>query len=412
MSGFTGNYYWGVPNVNRSRIPVRTVGTIQERGQPGGFNMYNTSTITQIPTSSQTTTPVVPTSTQPSNTQNTASTPPVSITTQTSTPQVPVSNVTTLPNIAQTTTTPVGTTTGATQGGSNTGNPGNSTGGFNFFNNLYRNTGGYNPPYSTGFGFNNTQNPPPGFGEGFGGGFGGGNPGGNPGGPPGRPGGPPGGPGGPPGGGGNPANINHPGGLDPNVAALVNALTGMNIGGGYAPREGSFVKPGEFEGTKTEDPNEWLERFNRIAEANMWTEYRRFQIIGGYLVGAAARWYDEVKGWIGSWGGFQQAFLQKFASPARKNTWYLKYKNCKQAGRTIDAYALEFQANWRKVDQRGMMPADSVLADFMSGLDSQISVMLYGLAPASLDEAIMKAKMIEMGQRNAAGSMQFNAKVA
>src|SRR6266511_765090 len=59
-----------------------------------------------------------------------------------------------------------------------------------------------------------------------------------------------------------------------------------------------------------------------------------------------------------------------------------------------------------------MMPPDSVLADFMSGLDPKISVMLYGLAPVSLDEAIMKAKMIEMGQRNAAGTMQFNAKVA
>src|SRR6266542_2167367 len=59
-----------------------------------------------------------------------------------------------------------------------------------------------------------------------------------------------------------------------------------------------------------------------------------------------------------------------------------------------------------------MMPPDSVLADFMSGLDPQISVMLYGLAPVSLNEAIMKAKMIEMGQRNAAGTMQFNAKVA
>src|SRR6266540_6508447 len=163
--------------------------------------------------------------------------------TQTTAPQIPVSNVTTLPNILQTTTTPVGITTGATQGGSSTGNPRNSTGGFNFFNNLYGNTGGlgFNPPHSQGFGFNNTQNLPSGFGRGFGGGFGGGNPGGPPGGP--------GGPGGPPGGGGNPENINHPGGLDPNVAALVNALTGMNIGGGYAPREGSFVKPGEFGGT-------------------------------------------------------------------------------------------------------------------------------------------------------------------
>ena len=151
MSGFTGNYYWGIPNVNRSRIPVRTLGTIQEGGQPGGSNMYNTSTITQIPTNTQTTTSAVPISTQatlPINTQTT--TPPVLTTTQTSTPQVPVSNVTTLPNILQTTTTPVGTMIGTTQGGSGTGNPGNSTGGFNFFNNLYGNTGGlgFNPPQS------------------------------------------------------------------------------------------------------------------------------------------------------------------------------------------------------------------------------------------------------------------------
>ena len=58
------------------------------------------------------------------------------------------------------------------------------------------------------------------------------------------------------------------------------------------------------------------------------------------------------------------------------------------------------------------MSANSVLADFMSGLDPQISVMLYELAPTTLDEAIMKAKMIEIGQKNAAGTMQYNAKMA
>src|SRR6266542_84785 len=85
MSGFTGNYYWGVPNVNRSRIPVRTLGTIQEGGQSGGFNQYNTSTITQIPTNTQTTIPVVPTNTQPTPPTNTQTTTPlVSTTTQTS----------------------------------------------------------------------------------------------------------------------------------------------------------------------------------------------------------------------------------------------------------------------------------------------------------------------------------------
>ncbi len=58
-----------------------------------------------------------------------------------------------------------------------------------------------------------------------------------------------------------------------------------------------------------------------------------------------------------------------------------------------------------------MMPADSVLADFMSELDPNISMLLYGLVPTNLDEAIMKAKMIEIGQKNALGAIQVNAKM-
>ena len=58
-----------------------------------------------------------------------------------------------------------------------------------------------------------------------------------------------------------------------------------------------------------------------------------------------------------------------------------------------------------------MMPADSISADFMSGLDPNISMLLYRLALTSLDEAIMKAKMIEMGQKNASRAIQVNAKM-
>ncbi len=58
-----------------------------------------------------------------------------------------------------------------------------------------------------------------------------------------------------------------------------------------------------------------------------------------------------------------------------------------------------------------MMPADSILADFMSELDSNISMLLYGLALINLDEAIMKAKMIEMGQKNASEAIQVNVKI-
>jgi len=57
------------------------------------------------------------------------------------------------------------------------------------------------------------------------------------------------------------------------------------------------------------------------------------------------------------------------------------------------------------------MPANSVLADFISGLDPNISILLYGLASTNLDEAIMKAKMIEMEQKNASRAIQVNAKI-
>src|SRR6266542_2507799 len=57
-------------------------------------------------------------------------------------------------------------------------------------------------------------------------------------------------------------------GLDPNVAALVNALTGANLGINHVKRESNHIKLTKFRGTEAKDPNKWLERYNRIAEAN------------------------------------------------------------------------------------------------------------------------------------------------
>ena len=48
-----------------------------------------------------------------------------------------------------------------------------------------------------------------------------------------------------------------------------------------------------------------------------------------------------------------------------------------------------------------MMLADSILANFISGLDPNILMLLYGLVLTNLDEVIMKAKIIEMEQKNA-----------
>jgi len=47
----------------------------------------------------------------------------------------------------------------------------------------------------------------------------------------------------------------------------------------------------------------------------------------------------------------------------------------------------------------------------MLELDLNISMLLYRLASTNLDEAIIKAKMIEIGQKNALKVIQVNAKM-
>src|SRR6266542_4472876 len=133
-------------------------------------------------------------------------------------------------------------TTGATAGGSSTQNNATSnvnTGGGHFSHfgtvgaNLirgfgaFRNNNNNQPP-----GNNNNNNPPPlpllpppGFGGGLGGDF-------------------------------NLPSGGNVEGLDPNIVALVNALTGVNLEVNHVERESNHVKPTEFGGTEAEDPNE------------------------------------------------------------------------------------------------------------------------------------------------------------
>src|SRR6266542_4155888 len=128
------------------------------------------------------------------------------------------------------------TTIGATAGGSSNATSNVNTGGGHFphFGTVGANLiGGFEA-----FGNNNNNNPPPppplpplpppGFRGGLGGGFNS-SPGGN------------------------------ARGLDPNVAALVNVLTGANLGVNHVERESNHIKLTEFRETEAENPNEWLE---------------------------------------------------------------------------------------------------------------------------------------------------------
>jgi hypothetical protein len=46
------------------------------------------------------------------------------------------------------------------------------------------------------------------------------------------------------------------------------------------------------------------------------------------------------------------------------------------------------------------MPVESVLADFFAELNPNISMIIYGLEPVTLDDVINKAKKMELKQKN------------
>ena len=52
-----------------------------------------------------------------------------------------------------------------------------------------------------------------------------------------------------------------------------------------------------------------------------------------------------------------------------------------------------------------MMPMESVLADYLSGLDPNIAMLVYGLASLTIDDAIDKTKKVELGQMNASNML-------
>ena len=57
------------------------------------------------------------------------------------------------------------------------------------------------------------------------------------------------------------------------------------------------------------------------------------------------------------------------------------------------------------------MSNESVLADYLSGLDPNIAILVYRLAPLTIDNTIDKAKKVELGQMNASSALQANIRL-
>src|ERR1043166_2058336 len=197
--------------------------------------------------------------------------------------------------------------------------------------------------------------------------------------------------------------------LDPNIAALANAVALLATNnsnsetGGTFQHELNIVRPNKFSGKESEDPVEWIEQFNRAADANNWDQSKRTRFAAAYLTDNAANWYETAKttfiGWTGTGHSFTSQFLAKFASTSRINDWYIQFKRCKQNGRAIDEYITEWNAWKHRLDRQNTMPEATAAADFTMGLDADIMMFVQSMGPRTVQDAQRIAHNIYEGKK-------------
>ncbi|CAI2198854.1 10720_t:CDS:1, partial [Funneliformis geosporum] len=58
--------------------------------------------------------------------------------------------------------------------------------------------------------------------------------------------------------------------------------------------ETNLVPFRRFSEKTDKDPNDWLIHFEKAAKANNWSSEKALEIVGGFLEGMAADWYEDT----------------------------------------------------------------------------------------------------------------------
>jgi len=127
-------------------------------------------------------------------------------------------------------------------------------------------------------------------------------------------------------------------------------------------------------------------------------------LIGAHLKGVTADFYKENRGTFTQWIGgandtnLKEGLIERFASAATKNTWYVDYLNCNQGlTETIEKYTNRFKKLFKRVDPNAATPVANVIRQYMTGINLSIVSLVYTRGSVTLQAAIDTVKSIEAG---------------
>src|SRR6185369_11978826 len=175
---------------------------------------------------------------------------------------------------------------------------------------------------------------------------------------------------------------------------------------GMTPSEYRFANYPSFDGTQ--DPYEWLIKFESACSINQVRNGRKLEILNGCLEGPAQVWWRANKHKIKRFGGlndptlnqresFKYWFINQYCGPEKQYQWTMELRKLKQQpGETVDSYASKLNNLYFRADPSKAYPKYDVMNQFIEGLRKEIRMEVRKSNPTELREAIRIAKNVEI----------------
>lgn len=136
-----------------------------------------------------------------------------------------------------------------------------------------------------------------------------------------------------------------------------------------------------------QDPNEWIQNFERSTLAHGLEKDESVQLVSAYLKGEAASWYHEHSTEFARWDvstthperqrAFRTAFLDRFRTKSRLLQWQLELDQRKQQPEeTVEQYARVIQRLLRNVDPDHRMSESLRIHTFTRGLQPAMQLQI------------------------------------
>ena len=176
----------------------------------------------------------------------------------------------------------------------------------------------------------------------------------------------------------------------------------------------SRIKPTEYRVANyppfngTQDPYEWLIKFESACSINQIRNGRKLEILNGCLEGPAQAWWRANKHQIKRFGGlndptldkresFKFWFLNQYCGPDKQYQWTRELRNLKQQpGETVDSYASKLNNLYFRADPAKNYPGYDKMNQFVEGLRKEIRMEVRKSNPSELRDAIRIAKNVEI----------------